>query len=222
ASAKPLERPKLVNDGLPKGCGKGGTVIQQGVPTTGYQRGCRCDECRAAAVEYKRNLRKRKRAAEAKTAKTTRRRAAAKKTAAARPTADSHREGNHPPPPEHQDELAPTGTRHGREPVLSQTGFACPCGSFALGRGRVGSIDRGYSPIPPGGIGRSVDGNHQRRWQARPRQEEVGSDLDHRPRACSACALVSLRGVGRRSGALRRGDRGRNRPRSLHERSAPG
>jgi hypothetical protein len=115
------KRPKLVNDGLPKRRGKGGKVTRHGVTTTGYQRGCRCDLCRAAAVEYKRNLRERKRQAETKTTRAA--------TPKAPPTREAHRrrEGNYQPPPEHQDELALTHTRHHSEPVLSQTGSPCLC-----------------------------------------------------------------------------------------------
>jgi len=69
-----VKRRKLDTGGRPAGKGKGGTVTQHGVTTIGYQRGCRCDLCRTAAVEYKRQLRERKRQAEAKTAKTTTRR----------------------------------------------------------------------------------------------------------------------------------------------------
>jgi hypothetical protein len=58
------KRPRLVNDGKPKGKGKGGTVTRHGVTTTGYQRGCRCKECVAAAVDYKRKAREQKRKAE--------------------------------------------------------------------------------------------------------------------------------------------------------------
>ena len=54
------KRRKLDTGGRPKGKGKGGTVTQHGVTTTGYQRGCRCDECRQAATDYKRMLRERK------------------------------------------------------------------------------------------------------------------------------------------------------------------
>jgi hypothetical protein len=66
------KRPKLVNDGRPRSKGgKGGVVTQHGVTTTGYQRGCRCDECRAAAVAYKRELREHKRQAKKKATKKT-------------------------------------------------------------------------------------------------------------------------------------------------------
>lgn len=34
------------------GKGKGGTVTQHGVTTTGYQRGCRCDLCKTAMSAY--------------------------------------------------------------------------------------------------------------------------------------------------------------------------
>jgi hypothetical protein len=77
------KRPKLVNDGKPKGKGKGGTVTRHGVTTTGYQRGCRCKECVAAAVAYKRKARERKReaaqAAEQVNAEKAAKRRAAKK-----------------------------------------------------------------------------------------------------------------------------------------------
>src|SRR5262245_16207493 len=55
------KRPKLDTGGRPasKG-GKGGTVTQHGVTTTGYQRGCRCDECKAAMAEARRKERERK------------------------------------------------------------------------------------------------------------------------------------------------------------------
>jgi hypothetical protein len=43
------KRPKLDTGGRPKG--KGGTVTQHGVTTTGYQRRCRCEECKAAMTE---------------------------------------------------------------------------------------------------------------------------------------------------------------------------
>jgi hypothetical protein len=86
--------PKLVNDGKPKGKGKGGTVTQHGVTTTGYQRGCRCDECVAAYSAARRAYREAK-AAAAKPAKVTakpkpatKRKPAAKRTTkpAAKPT----------------------------------------------------------------------------------------------------------------------------------------
>jgi hypothetical protein len=55
------------------GVGKGGVVTVHGITTTGYQRGCRCDLCVAAASEYARKARERKRAqAEVKTAKPAR------------------------------------------------------------------------------------------------------------------------------------------------------
>ena len=77
------KRPRLVNDGKPKGKGKGGTVTRHGVTTTGYQRGCRCKECVAAAVAYKRKAREREREAaqaaeQAKAEKAAKRRAAKK------------------------------------------------------------------------------------------------------------------------------------------------
>jgi hypothetical protein len=55
---------KLDTGGRPKGKGKGGTVTQHGVTTTGYQRGCRCEECKAAMADYTA-----RRAAERKAAK---------------------------------------------------------------------------------------------------------------------------------------------------------
>ena len=73
------ERRALDTGGRPAQLGKGGVAT-----TTGYQRGCRCDLCRAAATDAKRRARDRKRqAAEAeatakaeKTAKGKARRAA--------------------------------------------------------------------------------------------------------------------------------------------------
>jgi hypothetical protein len=64
-------RPKLDTGGRPKGKGKGGIVAVHGITTTGYQRGCRCDECTATATAYKRALRERK-AKTVKAAKPTR------------------------------------------------------------------------------------------------------------------------------------------------------
>jgi hypothetical protein len=70
------KRPKLDTGGRPasKTGGKGGVVTQHGGTTTGYQRGCRCDECVAAMTTYKRKLRERK--VEAAKPKATRRRKA--------------------------------------------------------------------------------------------------------------------------------------------------
>jgi len=79
------KRRALENDGKPKGKGKGGKVTVHGVTTTGYQRGCRCDECRAAATEAKRRARDRKRqAAETEAAAKSERSAKAKARRAAR------------------------------------------------------------------------------------------------------------------------------------------
>jgi hypothetical protein len=69
--------PPLVNDGKPSGKGKGGTVTVHGVTTTGYQRGCRCDLCKAAAADYARAARERK-AEAAKTEATAKEQKAAK------------------------------------------------------------------------------------------------------------------------------------------------
>jgi hypothetical protein len=41
---KPKALPGKQNGGI----GKGGVVTQHGKTTTGYQRGCRCDACKAA------------------------------------------------------------------------------------------------------------------------------------------------------------------------------
>lgn len=43
---------KLENGNAPKGAGKGGTVTTHGKTTTGYQRGCRCELCKAAMAAY--------------------------------------------------------------------------------------------------------------------------------------------------------------------------
>jgi hypothetical protein len=78
-------RPKLDTGGRKKGKGKGGVVTQHGVTTTGYQRGCRCEECVAAMTDYKRKARERKRAAaEAEAAKKAERAAKAKARRAAK------------------------------------------------------------------------------------------------------------------------------------------
>jgi hypothetical protein len=58
-----------------KALGKGGTVTQHGVTTTGYQRGCRCDLCVQAYRDYAKVLRERK-AKATKPVKTAKRRAA--------------------------------------------------------------------------------------------------------------------------------------------------
>jgi hypothetical protein len=65
AKAAVPERRALDTGGRPAGLGKGGTVTVHGGTTTGYQRGCRCDERKAAATDAKRRARERKAAAEA-------------------------------------------------------------------------------------------------------------------------------------------------------------
>jgi hypothetical protein len=60
-TTRTTRKPKLVNDGHPRSKGgKGGVVTQHGVTTTGYQRGCRCEECVAAMTEARRKARERK------------------------------------------------------------------------------------------------------------------------------------------------------------------
>lgn len=50
---KAADKPRaLENDGKAAGKGKGGKVTVHGGTTTGYQRGCRCDECKAAMTAY--------------------------------------------------------------------------------------------------------------------------------------------------------------------------
>ena len=70
-ATKEKEQRELINDDLPSGKGKGGTVTQHGgiskngnPNTTGYQRGCRCDECKAAMTAYSKLVRERKAAGE--------------------------------------------------------------------------------------------------------------------------------------------------------------
>ena len=79
---KPRTRkPKALPGRAGGGVGKGGTVTQHGVTTTGYQRGCRCKLCVQAASDYARAARERK-AAKVAAAKPKRTRKAAQVKAA--------------------------------------------------------------------------------------------------------------------------------------------
>ena len=85
-------KPKALPGRQNGGVGKGGIVTQHGVTTTGYQRGCRCDLCKAAARDYDRKARERKAAAAKmkKPAKVTTTNATARKAKATRVTTDPH------------------------------------------------------------------------------------------------------------------------------------
>jgi hypothetical protein len=60
---KPGARLEFDNGGKERGSGKGGTVKRHGKTTTGYQRGCRCDKCKAAMSKFNKARRAAKRAA---------------------------------------------------------------------------------------------------------------------------------------------------------------
>ena len=70
---------ELQNDGLAAGKGKGGTVKVHGGTTTGYQRGCRCDECKAAMAAYSKARREAGKSEEQKAAEKKAKQAAARK-----------------------------------------------------------------------------------------------------------------------------------------------
>jgi len=93
ATAATTPKP-LVNDGKPSGKGKGGTVTQHGVTTTGYQRGCRCDECKAAMAAHSKAQREARKgdnaaAAAAKAEKAAKRKAAREAKAAEKAAAEA-------------------------------------------------------------------------------------------------------------------------------------
>ena|SRR5215472_13533911 len=61
-SWRPGARELFENDGFERGSGKGGTVKVHGITTTGYQRGCRCEDCKSAMSAFNRKRRIEKKA----------------------------------------------------------------------------------------------------------------------------------------------------------------
>ena len=79
-------KPKAIPGKQAGGAGKGGIVTRHGVTTTGYQRGCRCDLCKAAMREYDRKARERKATAAAAEAKVKEEKAAKRRAVKKAPT----------------------------------------------------------------------------------------------------------------------------------------